>query len=194
MLGLATIGVDNGTDLPGFFLFPDAIDMDFRVTLERFLRRLDYEHAPYGPRSRGSSVSLRRGYAQFGWQYHAGGALRSGPDPLPDLIVEVIRRVQPLIPAATFDQAVAMHYPPGADLGWHVDGKRFGPIVVALSFAGEAVLEFRPNDADAVSHRFTIPPGALYWMGGASRWEYHHRILPVLKDRFSITLRQRSPE
>ena len=174
----------------GLEYFPDFLPPVLQAEIERFLRSVSYECKPYGPTYRDSTQPLNRGYRQFGWEYDSLGTVKAGPEPLPPLLQSALQICRAKLPQPTsFDQAVAMYYPVGGGLGWHVDGARFGPVIVALSFAGNASLEFRRGGEQEASYRLQIAPGAMYVLARGSRWDFEHRILPVEQERYSITFR-----
>ena len=178
-----------GTLPEGFSHIPDFLSVEEHDALVERLRGLHYEHAAYGPRKRESTEELKRGYVQFGWEYSRAGDQRSEPKPLPDFLAALVTRARKHCPPGTeFNQAVAMHYPDGTGIGWHTDGQRFGPCVMAVSLGTAATMQFRPNGSGG-HERSGAGAAIVLPADGAFRWDYEHQIPAVGHERFSLTFR-----
>ena len=94
--------------------------------------------------------------------------------------------------AADFALCTALHYPPGAAIGWHADNRAFGPTVLSLSLGAPARLQLRPaTDAGASGPALEValPPRSLFVLAGEARSSWHHRLRPVSGARYSLTVR-----
>jgi DNA oxidative demethylase len=134
---------------------------------------------------------LKRAYAQFGYAYALTGHELTPAPSLPDVLLSVIARGSPYCPDDTrFNQCIVTHYPKGAGIGWHIDARCFGDVILAVSAGAAARLQFRPKGSKATSHEVLVRPGSLYVLSGSARWEYQHRVMPVTAVRYSLTFRQ----
>jgi len=94
--------------------------------------------------------------------------------------------------AADFSLCTALHYPPGAAIGWHADNRAFGPTVLSLSLATPSRLQLRPAEgggAAASPVELELAPRSLFVLAGAARSSWQHRICPVRAERYSLTVR-----
>jgi alkylated DNA repair protein (DNA oxidative demethylase) len=94
---------------------------------------------------------------------------------------------------ADFALSTALHYPPGAAIGWHTDNPAFGPTVLVLSVGAAARLQLkRAGDSTAILE-VELAPRSLFVLAGEARSSWQHRICPVRADRYSLTLRTAAP-
>src|SRR5215831_18150673 len=109
--------------------------------------------------------TARRRAMSFGARYLTQGRKLTPAPPLPpELAVVRDRMVQaaraglgPELALAgrtpeDFALCTALHYPPGAAIGWHADNRAFGPTVLSLSLGAAARLQLRraADDGTAV--------------------------------------------
>jgi len=95
---------------------------------------------------------------------------------------------------ADFALCTALHYPPGAAIGWHADNRAFGPTVLSLSLGAAARLQLRPaadSGSPAPAQERALAPRSLFVLAGAARASWQHRICPVRGERTSLTVRAR---
>ncbi|MBA15319.1 MAG: hypothetical protein CMN73_03085 [Sphingomonas sp.] len=179
----------------GFHYVSGRLSPEQQHTAIERLRCIVYEHKAYGPRARardytGPDQAMRRGYRQFGVAYAHHGGRRDQAPPIPPEFDALVAGQHALLPAGwDYDQCVAMHYPPGTDLGWHVDGHRFGASICGISFGAPAVMQFRRTGQDAVAYEIQLEPGSVYILSGPARWDHEHRVLPLEGERFNLTYR-----
>jgi DNA oxidative demethylase len=168
----------------GFSYHPDFLSGTEQDGLLRNLRALTYTHDTF----RGQI--MKRGWAQFGYEYKSIGQKLTPAPPLPDFLQEVIEKARPYYSAGSeFDQCIVTHYTPGAGIGSHTDAKKFGDCILGVSLASAVRLRFRPKGSKAVCFEVTATPGSLYVMQGPARWQYEHHIPPVKAERYSLTFR-----
>lgn len=173
-----------GTAPEGFGFIAGFLAPVEQAALLHELRALDYNHDSF----RGQK--LKRGYAQFGYAYISAGRKVETAAAMPEFLRAVIDRIKPHCPPDTeFNQCIVTHYPAGSGIGWHTDKPVFGECVVGVSLCSEARLQLRPNGAEEASYEVRAVPGSMYLMHGAVRWEYEHQVLPVKRERFSLTFR-----
>jgi DNA oxidative demethylase len=153
-------------------------------SLLREVRVLTYTH----DRFRGQT--MKRGWAQFGYEYVSIGQKLTPAPPMPAFLQAVIEQARSYYPnGVEFAQCIVTHYPAGAGIGWHTDAPRFGDCILGVSLTAAARLQFRPNKSQAVCFETTAAPGSLYVLQGISRWNYQHQIVPVKAERYSLTFR-----
>jgi alkylated DNA repair dioxygenase AlkB len=92
---------------------------------------------------------------------------------------------------ADFALCTALHYPPDAAIGWHADNRAFGPTVLSLSLGTAARLQLRLADGDGSAPPFVLElaPRSVFVLAGDARLSWHHRLLPVRAERYSLTVR-----
>jgi alkylated DNA repair protein (DNA oxidative demethylase) len=168
----------------GFAYIPKFLTPSEQATLLVQLRELAFAHDTF----RGQQ--LKRSYAQFGYAYGSTGRKLQPAPSFPTFLHDLISKALPHCPVGTaFDQCIITHYPAGAGIGWHTDAPAFGDCIIAVSLAGMARLQFRPNGSTPVSHEQIAEPGSLYVMRGTARQDYQHQVPAVKTDRYSLTFR-----
>jgi DNA oxidative demethylase len=185
---------------PGFLHVVDLITLaEERALLAWFAASPDWNDVTF----RGQTA-LRRAMS-FGARYLTQGRQLVPAPPLPpELIVYWNRMVdaacaglgRDLVLAgqtrADFALCTALHYPPGAAIGWHTDNRAFGPTVMSLSLGAAARLQLRRADGPdppAPPLELDLPPRSLFVLAGEARSSWQHRICPVRAERYSLTLR-----
>jgi alkylated DNA repair dioxygenase AlkB len=168
----------------GFVYIPDFLSPEEHDDLLCQLRALTYEHDVF----RGQT--MKRGWAQFGWGYVSIGQQLEPAPPIPPYLQAVIDKAAPYYQnSIEFAQCIVTKYPVGAGIGFHKDAPCFGDCILGVSLAAEARLRFRPKGETHPSFAVTASPGSLYVMEGTARWQYEHQIMPVKKERYSLTFR-----
>ena len=168
----------------GFDYIPDFLSPDKQEALLEILQTLSYEHDVF------RTKTMKRAGAYFGYAYRAEGQQLEPAPPIPPYLQEVIDKAAPYYPAGiAFAQCIVQFYCEGSGIGWHRDAKPFGDCILGVSLAAEARLRFRPKGETHPSFAVTASPGALYVMEGTARWQYEHQIMPVKKERYSLTFR-----
>jgi alkylated DNA repair dioxygenase AlkB len=168
----------------GFVYIPNFLSPAEQGALLGELRALTFEHDVF----RGQT--MKRGWAQFGYNYVAASRTLEPAPPIPPFLQTVIEKASPYYPAGVeFSQCIVTHYPAGAGIGWHTDASCFGDWILGVSLASEARLQFRANGSQEVNFEVKAVPGSLYVMQGVARWNYQHQIIPVKTERYSLTFR-----
>jgi alkylated DNA repair dioxygenase AlkB len=187
-MGVAATAL-KGLDYEPGFCSPGEAD-----ALLEWARGLDYSHVAYGPKRRGETAPLSRGYIQYGVAYSRTGQRLDEAPPVPERLVPVIARAQQrsgfVFPAS---YCVVMHYPAGAGLDWHVDGNRFRDVLLIVSLGAPADVEFRPKGSEGQGQVLHLEHGSLYAMHGPARWDCEHRVQPVAGERYCLQFRDVDP-
>lgn len=128
----------------------------------------------------------------YGWHYDfAGGGLAPAPPPPPWL--EPLRaraEIFAALPAGAIVQALLIHYPAGAGIGWHRDRPVFED-VLGISLGAPATLRLRRRTGPRAFERaeLPLPPRSLYLLAGEARHQWEHSIAAMAAPRWSITFR-----
>ncbi|NLS27248.1 hypothetical protein S2M10_22420 [Sphingomonas sp. S2M10] len=130
--------------------------------------------------------------ASYGWHYdfEQGGV---GPAAaMPAWLVPLRERAEAFAGLApgTLVQALLIHYPPGAGIGWHRDRPVFEE-VVGISLGAPATLRLRRRAGPRAFDRAEqpLPPRSIYLLSGEARHGWEHSIAPMDVPRWSITFR-----
>lgn len=139
-------------------------------------------------------VESRRRVRHFGVHYDAASWRTVPTDPVPDVLLglrEVAAGLADVDPA-TLAEALVTCYPPGAGIGWHRDATAFGPVVVGVSLAADAVMRFQRTAAGGERRVFEQPlvRRSAYVLSGAARSAWQHSVPTVEEERWSVTFRQ----
>ena len=128
----------------------------------------------------------------YGWRYdfEDGGFARA--EPFPDWLVPLRDRAEAfagLAPGALV-QALLIHYPVGAGIGWHRDRPVFEE-VVGISLGAPATLRLRRRTSPRAFDRAEqfLAPRSIYLLSGEVRHAWEHGIAPMAVPRWSITFR-----
>jgi alkylated DNA repair protein (DNA oxidative demethylase) len=185
---------------PGFLYVPDLIaPAEERALLTWFAASSDWNEVTF----RGQTA--RRRAMSFGARYLTQGRRMLPAPPLPAELVGYRNRMveaacaglgQDLALAgqtcAEFALCTALHYPPGAAIGWHTDNRAFGPTVLCLSLGGAARLQLKRasrTDSPGPLVERELAPRSLFVLAGEARSSWQHRIFPVREQRYSLTVR-----
>jgi hypothetical protein len=78
-------------------------------------------------------------------------------------------------------------------LRFHQDHRStYGPVIMGISMLGECFLSFKRSPNAKSAERIHLPRRSIYFMTGASRYEWYHGIMPgdiKAARRLSVTLR-----
>jgi alkylated DNA repair dioxygenase AlkB len=187
-------------DPAGFIYVPDLITAaEERALLDWFAAAPDWKIVTF----RGQTAHRRA--MSFGARYLTQGRHLLPAPPLPDQLVPYRDRMVEAASAelgsdvalagrsrSDFALCTALHYPPGAAIGWHADNRAFGPTVMSLSLGAPARLQLRPADhggGHAPRFEQVLAPRSLFVLAGEARSSWQHRICPVRAERYSLTLR-----
>ncbi|WP_293789054.1 alpha-ketoglutarate-dependent dioxygenase AlkB [uncultured Pedobacter sp.] len=183
-----------GTQIPGFFLYPDFIseaeeqqlldEIDSQPWMVDYARRLQY----YGFRN-----ELEAPYALIGI-----------PLPIPPIINELGRKIHALnnleyVP----DQVIINEYQPGEGIRPHKDRNYYENQICGINLASGCIMRFTNGKTHEVVD-IELPKRSLYIMQDDARKKWHHGIPPRKKDlingailhrgrRVSITYRKVKP-
>jgi alkylated DNA repair dioxygenase AlkB len=127
----------------------------------------------------------------FGWRYDFEDSSFAPTEPLPDWLEPLRDRVAHFadVKPDEIHHALIARYDPGAGIGWHKDRDVFER-VVGVSLANSDTLRFRQRTRDGFRRvNFEVEPRSAYFLSGAARWDWEHRIVPADRLRFSITFR-----
>ena len=173
----------------GFVYVPGFLTPSEHDELLARLRALHFDHDVF----RGQR--LKRGWAQFGYQYLSTGRRLVEAPPLPPFLTRLVETGSTLCPdhVEPFNQCIVTHYPMGAGIGWHTDAPRFGEGIMGISLGAPGRMQFRDGRSGRACCEIVLAPGSLYAMHGPARWDYQHRVVSVTRDRWSLTFRQVSP-
>ena len=185
---------------PGFLYVPDLIaPAEERALFAWFAASPDWNEVTF----RGQTA--RRRAMSFGARYLTQGRRLVPAPPLPpelaayrDRMVEAacVGLGRDLALAgrtyADFALCTALHYPPGAAIGWHADNRAFGPTVLSLSLGAPARLQLRRADGDgapAPVEELELAPRSVFVLAGEARASWQHRLCPLRAERYSLTVR-----
>jgi DNA oxidative demethylase len=139
-------------------------------------------------------VASRRRTCHFGAGYDFDSRAATPAESLPSYLLELRGRCAALAgaPEESFVEALVTEYDLGSAIGWHKDALVFGPVVLGVSLASEAVLRFQRRAAGGERrvHEEPLPRRSAYVLSGAARWTWQHHIPPVRERRYSVTFRQ----
>jgi alkylated DNA repair dioxygenase AlkB len=171
--------------IDGLLYRTDALNQDVQRDVLEVLAALSFQRDVF----RGKP--MRREWAQFGYSYKASSRQLVPAAPIPEwanntaaLAANALGvRFQP-------DQVIVTRYAPGAGIGWHIDHKQFGDLIVGVSLLGSATMEFREHqDRGLPPMTLVLSPGSVYAIHGIARWNFAHRIRAVPSTRYSLTFR-----
>jgi DNA oxidative demethylase len=201
MHAIATAATPESVRPAGFAYVPELITpTEERELLAWFVTSSGWNAVTF----RGQTA--RRRAMSFGARYLAQGKRLIPAPPLPpELVIHRDRMLEAACAALgrdlvlaghtrdDFALCTALHYPPGAAIGWHADNRSFGPTVLSLSLGTAARLQLRRADDDQGAHasrvEVALAPRSLFVLAGEARRSWHHRILPVRAERYSFTVR-----
>ena len=127
----------------------------------------------------------------FGWRYDFEDASFTPTEPFPEWLEPLRGKAAAFAEVEPDDihHALIARYDPGAGIGWHKDRDVFER-VVGVSFANSDTLRFRQRTPEGFRRiNVEVEPRSAYFLSGAARWEWEHRIVPDDRLRFSITFR-----
>lgn len=70
-----------------------------------------------------------------------------------------------------------------AQFKWHIDSKRHGEHILVISLTDGRRLGFRPPGKPDKEYVLELDAGDGYFMTGAARWNWDHRVMPTGRDR-----------
>ncbi|MGE0821757.1 MAG: alpha-ketoglutarate-dependent dioxygenase AlkB [Candidatus Binatia bacterium] len=174
--------------IPGLEYRPNFLNATDEQQLVDVMRESRLQRTwPWKPyrRSRWHRVS-------FGWEYTAASRpLRKARLELPPLLATWRDRCGDIARVQTLDQVSVNWYPPGAGIGAHIDAPLYGEMILVLSLASIAKIQWKEK-ATGKSITTTIEPRSLYIMTDDARWRWSHQVLPVPVERYAIVFRTRS--
>ena len=136
--------------------------------------------------------TARRRVAHFGWAYDYGSSELRPAAPIPMFLWPLRLKAAALagVPSASLEHVLVARYPARAAIGWHREGRPFGPVTVAFSLGAPAVLRFRRTVAGLRQvFRQALAPRSGYLLAGDARRAWQHALAPSGALRWSITFR-----
>ena len=70
-----------------------------------------------------------------------------------------------------------------AQFKWHIDSKRHGEQILVISLTDGRKIGFRPPGRPDRTWILDLDAGDGYFMRGAARWNWDHRVMPSGRDR-----------
>lgn len=114
-------------------------------------------------------------------------------EPPPAYLDDLGRRCAELagIAPEAWDEVLVTRYAPGDGIGWRRDAGAIGPVVVGVSLAADAGMQFQRRAAGGECRVFEQPLArrSAYVLTGAARSTWHHSVPAVTALRYSITNR-----
>ena len=90
---------------------------------------------------------------------------------------------------ASLVEVLVLHYPEGAQIGWHRDAPMFGT-VAGISLLSPARMRFRRGRTGAwETAELVLEPRSGYVLAGDARTKWQHHVPPAASERYSITFR-----
>ena len=135
----------------------------------------------------------RRTVRHYGFGYDFDSWELTSADPPPaylDALAGRCAELAGLAPGA-WEEVLVTRYAPGDGIGWHRDAGAFGPVVVGVSLAADAVMRFQRRAAGGERRVFEQPLArrSAYVLAGAARSTWQHSVPAVTALRYSITYR-----
>jgi alkylated DNA repair dioxygenase AlkB len=165
----------------------ELIPVDEEQALSSFIAAL-----PLKPFEFVGGFQGNRRVVSFGWRYDFNTHKVQQADDMPSALRELREKAARFAGLApdSFQQALVTEYAPGAGIEWHKDRAVFGE-VIGISLLTPCNFRLRrkvgANKWERIS--FTAQRRSAYLLGGVSRTEWDHSILPLDQLRYSVTFR-----
>lgn len=133
----------------------------------------------------------KRRTVSFGWRYDFNDARLAPAPPTPEFLLPLRARVAALADVApeAFEHVLVIEYGPGAGIGWHRDRPVFDR-VVGVSLGAPCTLRLRRRAGKGFERAsLALAPRSAYVLTGAARHEWEHSIVPMARQRYSVTFR-----
>lgn len=171
----------------GFIYVPDFLTSDEEKDLLRDISRIPLHTFRF------QGYEAKRKVASLGYNYSFEKRTISKGAEIPSEFEGLIKKVSNHSGGTkAFSALLITEYPVGSVINWHRDAPPFETIA-GISLLSDCVFRFRPHDKDRQGKKsiisFVAKRRSLYIMGGDSRSQWEHSILPVTAPRYSITLR-----
>lgn len=179
----------------GLRLLTDFISESDEQLLIAKLAKLDWDGLGMFKR-RGQIVKRRE--IDFLHDYGRHNRQISEGPPLPFFLRQLCEDCAKLVELDTesFQQVITTLYRPGAGIDWHIDSTdAFGEIICGLSLGSNCMMQFgkektkRGKKKYKPTYRVELTRRSLMITQGQARYAFAHRISPVKRTRYSITLR-----
>lgn len=123
---------------PGFFYYPDFLDMEEHDRLLEFVRGLPYRSFVM------QGVQAKRRIVHYGYHYSIESFRLTEAEPFPANFVPLRDRVAATSETspAEWAEALVTEYSPGAAIGWHKDAPPFG-LVAGISLGNPCRMRSR---------------------------------------------------
>jgi alkylated DNA repair protein (DNA oxidative demethylase) len=136
-------------------------------------------------------VAAKRRVLHFGLRCALESRVLSTAPEIPSEFEPLRRRAAEFAGVAPdeFSQILVNEYWPGAGIGWHHDSPAFG-IVAGISLGATCTMRFQHGSGEERrTAALELPSRSIYLLTGDARNLWQHRIAPIDKLRYSITMR-----
>jgi alkylated DNA repair dioxygenase AlkB len=136
----------------------------------------------------------KRRVASFGYDWNFDTRTLAKGKEIPSTLSPLLEKASKhlCLKKEEFVEVLFTEYPAGSVINWHRDAPPFD-LIAGISLHSDCILSLRPSEKGRQNRKsvFSLPvrQRSLYVLQGPSRSEWEHRIAPVLKTRYSITLR-----
>ena len=174
-------------DLPTGLIYEPALlsDEEERRLLDR-LAGVDFDEI------RMHGVVAKRTAKHYGFDYDFERRRAvTDAEPIPGWLEPARARAAELAGTspASLVEVLVLHYPEGAQIGWHRDAPMFGT-VAGISLLSPARMRFRRGRTGAwETAELVLEPRSGYVLAGDARTKWQHHVPPAASERYSITFR-----
>jgi alkylated DNA repair dioxygenase AlkB len=172
----------------GFSYYPDFLSEQEELELLAVIAKLELKTLIF------QGFEAKRKVESYGYDYHFDTRTISKGKDIPQGLQFLLKKVASLlnIESDKLAEVLVTEYPEGSVINWHRDAPPFD-IIIGISLLSNCKFRFRPYDK-AKQHRKAIlsteiARRSLYILRDEARTDWEHSIMPVKKERYSITLR-----
>lgn len=171
-------------NLPGFCYYPNLISPEEEQKIIQKFQTLPWKQvALFG------QIAKRR-VVHYGMDYHYERRTVQLTKGIPEFLNGIKIRSAKLLKVNPEElvEVLITEYPINAGIGWHRDAAVFG-LICGISLNSPTLIHFRKRNDHQERCKLMLEPCSAYTLTGAVRWGWEHRIAPVKRLRYSITLR-----
>ena len=138
--------------------------------------------------------TANRQTANFGYDWSFENRTLSKGKEIPDTFMFLLQKVSRHFNIAEdkIAELLITYYPKGAVINWHRDAPPYDKII-GVSLQADCIFRFRPYQKAKQKRgsivQLPVVARSVYIIDGEARSEWEHSILPLQKERYSITLR-----